>query len=212
MLPLFRSFLLLVLKKGIFNNPETIIIKRCCNCYQQTTLKKQMHKRMKILKSISIAVAAIILGAGVLVAQGQQQPPQMPDLPTSDDVSDEELGQLVEVINEIEPIQLQLRDDITEVVEEEDMSLERFEQLMMATQNPQMADQVDASDEEMGKIQNMQPKLMELQGEAQEQMVAKIEEKGLTTDRYQAIIMGAQQDPELGSRVEELLGVEEEEG
>lgn len=164
---------------------------------------------MTFLKSASVAFLALLIGTSTLFAQGQQ-PPQMPELPTSADVSDEEIGILVKTIFELEPIQLETQDKMAEAVEAEDISFERFQLLMQAMQNPQMADQVDVSDEEMSKLQALQPKLMEIQGEAQQEMVAAIEANGLTTQRYQSILMGAQQDPELRMRVEALLEEEEE--
>lgn len=163
---------------------------------------------MKFFKSLSIALIAILFGAGSLFAQVQQQqqmPPQQPDLPTSADVSDEEIEQVASAINDLEPIQSEAQEKIQEAVEEEDITFERFQQMMMAMQNPQMADQVNVTDEEMAKLQELQPALMEIQSEADEKMMAKIEENGLSVDRYQNIVMGAQQDEELRSRVEELL-------
>ncbi|MEX0646324.1 MAG: DUF4168 domain-containing protein [Balneolaceae bacterium] len=164
---------------------------------------------MKIFRTLSVAAVAILFSAGVIFAQGQGQgQPQMPDLPTSEDVSDEELDQLIQTISDLGPIQEETQEKIEEVVVEEDISFDRFQEMMMAMQNPQMADQADVSDEEMEKLQSMQPKLMEIQGEAQEKMIAKIEENGLTAQRYQSIMMGAQQDPELRTRVEEKLDLE----
>lgn len=170
---------------------------------------------MRLVKSLSIAVVALLFGVSAAFAQvqqqqQQQQQPQMPDVPTSADVSDEEIDQLVTSIFELEPIQIQLQEDIEKAVEEEDFSFERFQQLMMAMQNPQMADEVDISDEEMQKIQELQPKLMELQGDAEQEMIAVIEDNGLTAERYQGILMGAQQDPELLTRVESLIEEREE--
>ncbi len=129
----------------------------------------------------------------------------MPDVPTSDDVSDTELSQFVTTISEIEPIQIELQSDVEELVEEEDISFERFQQLMMAMQNPQMAQQVEISDEEQETIEKIQPKLSELQMKAEEEIVEKIEDNGLTIERYQAIMMGAQQDQELMTRLQEAL-------
>lgn len=171
---------------------------------------------MKFFKSISIALIAILFGAGSLFAQVQQQtpPPQqqqeMPDLPSSDDVSDEEIEQVANAINELGPIQVEAQEKMAEAVEEEDITFERFQQMMMAMQNPQMADQVDVTDEEMAKLQTLQPALMEIQSEADEKMMEKIESNGISVERYQNIVMAAQQDQELRSRVEALLEDEEE--
>lgn len=168
---------------------------------------------MKLLKTLSITVIAIFFSAGVLFAQGQPQPQQQapqqqaPDLPTSDDVSEEEIDQVVNTLNELNPIQEETQEKIEEIVVAEDIAFERFQEMMMAMQNPQMADQADVTAEEEEKLQEIQPKLMEIQGEAQEKMIAKIEENGLTAERYQSIMMAAQQDPDLRTRVEDKLDV-----
>lgn len=165
---------------------------------------------MKVLKSITVIATLLLFTAGSLFAQvQQQQPPQQPDLPTSADVSDDEINQIVDAIELMDPIQMEAQEKIEEAVQAEDITAERFQQLMMAMQNPQMADEVDMTDEEMQKIQTLQPKLMEIQGEAQQEMMAKIEESGLTVERFQQINMGAQQDPELMQRLEEALDIDD---
>ncbi len=175
-------------------------------------LKRTQLRQMKILKSLFIAAFALAFCTGSILAQVQQQPQdqqQMPDLPSSADVSDEEVTLLVNTIHDLEPIEQKTQEKIEEAVEAEDLSFERFQQMMMAMQNPQMADEMDVTDEEMEKIQSLQPTLMEIQGEAEQEMIAKIEENGLTMDRYREIIMGAQQDPELMQRLQSELGIEQ---
>lgn len=165
---------------------------------------------MKIFKSISVALIVVLFTTGSVIAQVQQQAPQMPDLPTSSEVSDEEITQVVSTIIDLEPIQLKTQTQIEEALEEEDLTIERFQQMMMAMQNPQMADQVDISEEEMSKLQTLQPTLIDIQGEADREMVSTIEDNGLTMERYRSIVMGAQQDPSLMERIENLLDTEEE--
>lgn len=165
---------------------------------------------MKIIKSISAVLIAVLFTTGSLIAQVQQQAPEMPDLPTSSEVSDEEITQIVSTIIELEPIQLKAQTQIEEALEAEDLTIERFQQMMMAMQNPQMADEVDVTEEEMSKMQTLQPTLIDIQGEADREMVAAIEDNGLTMERYRSIVMGAQQDPELMERIEALLDTEEE--
>lgn len=162
---------------------------------------------MKIFKITSLLFIAITFAFSSAFAQGmgQQQQQQMPDVPTSEDVSDEELNQFVTTITEIEPIQVELQTDVQKLVEEQNLSMERFQELMMAMQNPQMADQVEISDEEREQIQNIQSDLSDLQMKAEEKMVEKIEENGMNVQRYQAIMMGAQQDQELMTRLQTAL-------
>jgi len=165
---------------------------------------------MKIFKSLVIATIAIVLNTTTLYAQMQQQAPQMPELPTSSEVSDDEIAQLADTIDDLEPIQIRAQAQIQEALESEDISIERFQQMMMAMQNPQMADEVDVTEEEMTKLQTLQPALVEIQGDADRKMAEIIEENGFTMDRYRSIVMGAQQDPELMARIEAVLEAEEE--
>jgi hypothetical protein len=170
---------------------------------------------MHISKKLVLTLICTFLAAGSLFAQGQQQPqmpPQQQNLPTSSDVSDDELTKLGDAAKALEPIQVETQEKVQEAVEGEDLSFERFQQMMMAMQNPQMAQQVNITEEEKSKIQTLQPALMEIQTEARQKMSTTIQENGLTMQRYQQIIMGAQQDPELMSRVEEELGLNEQGG
>ena len=164
---------------------------------------------MNIFKSITAALITVLFATGSLFAQVQQQQ-QMPDLPTSEEVSDDEITQIVDTILDLEPIQIKAQTKIEEALEAEDLTIERFQQMMMAMQNPQMADEINVTEQEMSKLQTLQPALIDIQGEADREMVAAIEDNGLTMERYRSIVMGAQQDPALMQRIEILLDAEEE--
>lgn len=159
---------------------------------------------MHIPKKLFLSITLLLITAAGLTAQGQQMPPNQ-NLPSSSDVTDQEITNLVDAITAIEPIQREVQQQIQQAVEEKGITMERFQQMMMAMQNPQLAQQVDITDEEQAMIQELQPTLMQLQGEAQQEITSKIEENGLTADRYRQIIMGAQQDPELMQRVQTRL-------
>ena len=169
---------------------------------------------MTFLRKITLLMAVFIFTAAGALAQGQQNqqqmPPQMPDLPTSADVTDEEIDNVVQTIMDLTPIQQEAESKMEEAVQEGGIEVERFRQIIAAMQNPQMSGGSDITDEEMQTLQSLQPTLMQIQTEAQQQIVAKIEENGFTTQRYQSIMMGAQQDPELRNRIETLLEEEEE--
>lgn len=163
---------------------------------------------MSIFKCFTATLITVLFAAGSLFAQVQQQ--QMPELPSSDDVSDEEIHQVVDIILDLEPIQIKAQSKIEEALESEELTIERFQQMMMAMQNPQMADEINVTEEEMSKLQILQPVLIDIQGEADREMVAAIEDNGLSMERYRSIVMAAQQDPELMQRIEILLDAEEE--
>jgi hypothetical protein len=159
---------------------------------------------MKILKIASLLLIGATFAVTSALAQGMGQQ-QMPDVPTSEDVSEEELNKFVDTITQLEPIQVQFQSDVQSLVQEYDISMERLQQLMMAMQNPQMAQQVEMTDQEREQIQEIQPKVSELQMEVQEEMAQKIQENGMNMQRYQAIMLGAQQDQELMTRLQTAL-------
>jgi hypothetical protein len=161
---------------------------------------------MKYLKTLAAFAVTILLSSQMLLAQGQQRP----DVPAPDEVSDQELTLFASILQDLEPIQQELQNDIQGVVESEDMNMERFQEILVAMQNPQMADQAEITDEEQEKIGKMQPKVMELQMGAQEKMVNTIEDNGLEVQRYQQIIMGVQQHQELAQRLQKVMGEEDE--
>lgn len=161
---------------------------------------------MNISKILVVTVLTSLLMAGSLFAQVQQQAPQNTPAPaTSDEVSDTEIDKVVSAISEMEPIQVEIEEKIQAAVEEEGLTFERFQQIMMGMQNPQMANQMDITEEEEQTIQTLQPTLMQIQGEAQQKISEKIEQNGLSMERYQQIVMGAQQDSTLMARVQTKL-------
>lgn len=187
--------------------------------FDRLTIRKNYNKHlynysMKISKILFFTLLIAVFFTGSLAAQGQMAPgqQQMPDVPTSDEVSDEELDRFVSAILAVEPIQIELQGEMEKVIVDEDLELERFQELMMAMQNPQMAEQVGMTEEEQQKIQNLQPKLVELQMEAETEIIAKIEEQGFDVERYNILSMGAQQDQELMARLQEKLEDAEEQG
>lgn len=157
---------------------------------------------MKVLKSAILPIIFAVAFAGTAIAQGQMGPgQQMPEIPTSDDVTDEEISRFATAILEIEPLQIALQAELETIIVEGGIELERFQQLMMAMQNPQLAEEVNMTAEEQQKIQELQPELMEAQMNAESDFIEKIEESGIEVERYQVLQMGAEQDPELLERI-----------
>jgi len=160
---------------------------------------------MQFIKTFITSAFLVLVTAGMVFAQGQQQAPQMPEIPAPDEISDDELLTFVDASDAIQPIQQKAQDDMRDVVEEEGIEFERFQQIMMAMQNPQMADQLEISAEEEQAIQEVEPQLRNIEEEAGQEIRAEITDQGIDVERYQAIFMSLQQHPELMERLEELL-------
>ncbi len=162
---------------------------------------------MTFFKSIATGLTIVLVCSGLAVAQGQQQQPQpqMPEVPTPEEISDNELIAFVDASDAIQPIQQNAQAEMQEAVEGEGIAWERFQQIMMSMQNPQMAGQLDVSEEEQVAIQAVQPKLEEIEIEAYDEITSEIANQGIDVERYQAIFMSLQQHPELMERLEGLL-------
>lgn len=157
---------------------------------------------MQLFRIIVLTTVVVFLSAATAFSQAQTGMPPQADLP---EVTDAELETFVDTILELEPIQEEANEEIEEVIQEEGFTLERFQQILMAMQNPQMTGQVNVTTEEQEKLAEMQPKLMEIQMEAEEKMIAKIEDGGLSVERYQQITQSIQQREDLQEKFEALI-------
>lgn len=165
---------------------------------------------MKFFKISLSVVLGMLLAANMAFAQGQQQqqPPPQQQEPAVDpeSVTDEELAMFAEISNKAEEVQADAEEKVSELVEDEGMEMDRFQEIMMSQQNPQMSEEVEVSDEENEKIEKIQPEIMEINQDAQEQFVTIIEDEGLDPQRFQEIFQAIQSSPELMERFEEIQG------
>lgn len=156
---------------------------------------------MKFFKKTVPFVLGILMMAGSALAQGQQMQNNQADTVT---VSDQELQKFVDTAQELQQIQQDIQSEVQEMVKEKDMEFQRFQQIMMSKQNPQMAQQIKVTDEEEAAIQEMQPKLQKIQQEAQQEQVSIIQDNGLTPQRFSQIAQKVQSDPEMMQRFQNM--------
>lgn len=144
----------------------------------------------------------LFLAVSAAQAQGGQmmQPPQ-PASP--DSVSDTELQKFANVTDSAQSIQKDVQSKVQTLVEDEGMEFARFQKIMMSRQNPQ-AGSLDTSQEEMQTIKQIQPKLMQINKQAQQQFVQLIRDEGLTPQRFQQIMRGVQAHEELQNRLQSM--------
>ena len=140
--------------------------------------------------------------------EAQQQPPHSPGqhkTVSPDEISDSELKKFINASGEIEPIQKEASNKIENIVKEEDMDINRFQQILAAGQNPEIANRMEIEEEEIRKVENMRPGITEVHEEARLEMIETITECGLTIERFEDIYISLRQHPELVQRLENLL-------
>ncbi len=157
---------------------------------------------MNFFKKTVPVVLGILLMAGSAFAQGQQM--QQMQNAQADSVSDKELEKFVETAQDLRSIQENIQSEVQGMVQEEDMTFQRFQQIMMSKQNPQMAKKVEVTDEEEAVIKEMQPKLQKIQQEANQKQMSAIQDNGLTPQRFQQIAQAVQSDPAMMKRFQQM--------
>jgi hypothetical protein len=149
-----------------------------------------------IIASLSIAPAAI-------AQQVTPQPKQSPQQETGD-FSNTELQQFVKANERAFVVQQESEKKMMGIIEEEKISLERFNEIAKAHQE-QKAEEVQASKEEVEAFTKAAQRIVELQPEIHQNMVRAIEQDGLSVETFEKIMVAYQQDPTLQAKVQKLL-------
>ena len=174
---------------------------------------------LKYISTLVIALSFIACQSDSSMDQAQQQQQQQPQDPMAEqtqpefgqgesaevDLSDEELEQFVEAIVSAQELQMESQEEMMEIVEGEGISVEMYNQITQAQQMGQTEEEIDASAEDMENYNNALQKIMEVEERMEPQMVAAIEETGMSMERYQEINMAVQQDPALQQRIQQEL-------
>lgn len=142
---------------------------------------------------------------GPLQEQGQMQDtdPFQQQQPQAGEVNDQELRQFVSVVQYVQVINQESQHDMVEALQQGGLDVERFNEIQQAEENPNQ--EADATDEEMKYYETAIQELTEIQIQAQQKMVDKITEEGLTESRFQEINIALQNDPELQERFRTML-------
>lgn len=172
-------------------------------------------------------LAAMLLSFALLACQsetsqemaGEQAPPptedpidgQTPQDPlaeqqTATDVSDEELEQFVNVSSVVQEIQMEAQMEMIEIVENEGLEVDTYNQIAQAMQMGQSEDEINVSSEDMDRFESASATIQEMEMELESEMTAAIEDEGMDTERFMMINMALQQDPELQTRIQEFMG------
>lgn len=149
---------------------------------------------MTFLKKTASILLLSIIGISGVFAQ--------PD--TNTEVSDGEIKQFVEAVQGIQAVEMSAQQKMMGEVAKEDMEVERFNEILQSMQNPEM-EATPPTEEESKKIQKITQGIEQIQMNAQQEMQSKIEDAGLSIERYQAIMTQVQSDPELQNRIQQSM-------
>lgn len=150
-------------------------------------------------------LAIVAMMVALVAAFGAAQDMFPGEAPEPVDVSDSELNQFVDALQQIEQVQQETQQDMITVLDEQGISTERFNEIYQSEHSPEFElDQPLSSDEE-GRYRVAEQQLQGIQEESQVQMSQVVENEGLNVERFNEIYVALTQDPELQQRVQEML-------
>lgn len=156
---------------------------------------------MKILRNSILFALSLFLMPALVQAQ---QPMQMPQVQPAKDVSEAELEQFAETATEINGIRMEMDSLVTDKLDDEGISSDRFREIMMSRQNPN-APQPELSTEEEEIVGRLQTFLQQLNTQVQQQQMTAIQNSDLSAQRFQSIAMALRTDQELAARFQEKI-------
>jgi|SRR5690554_5923594 len=145
-----------------------------------------------------------------LFAFSQQTPPQQQMPPQQQqqvevEVSDDELELFVGALSLVQEINQKAQQEMVQVIEDNDFTVDEFNQVQQKLQQSQDAD-VDKDDKLT--FDKIVEGVEQIQMKSQKKMQESIEESGISVNRYQEILLAVQSNEDLYARFQEIAGLE----
>ncbi|MFO7810846.1 MAG: DUF4168 domain-containing protein [Candidatus Delongbacteria bacterium] len=157
------------------------------------------------MKTIFISFAALIFIPAALIAQ-QGPPPgaQMQGQQQTAEVSDKELSDFASAFDNVNELHNEMNVKMVEAVEESGMTVESFNEVFEELQTAQSDDDITADKKDIDKYNKAMKKVQEVQISQEEKIDKRIEDEGLTRERYDQIYSVLQQDEETLKRFQQM--------
>ncbi len=153
-------------------------------------------------KSMSfVLVSLFVLGTFNVMAQNM---PMQNQAPQTESISDGELKQFDSAAVKVMYIQEESQEKMMLAIEENDLSLDRFNELLMEGQQGGQ-ESINASEEELAAFNESMAEVQTIQNGMQTEMMEAISEEGLGVDKYQQIMQAYEQDEALRNSVDQYI-------
>ncbi len=162
---------------------------------------KNSSKAVKILSTFAI----LFVYLGVMPSAAQQLPQQQMQ---PAEYSDNELIVFITTAQKVMPLQQESQEEMIESIEDEDLTVEKFNHILEAHSTGQEA---DATADEIESFNIAMEAIQEIQFEYEQLIVETITDEGMAPAKYEEILANYQQDPELQMRVAVLMEEMQEE-
>jgi len=120
------------------------------------------------------------------------------------DYSDAELRQFAGAVQKVLNIQEVSQGKMMASIEESDLTVDRFNEMLMQGQQQGM-EAIEATEEEMMAFNNAINDVQQLQQQMQMDMMQAITDEGLDVQKYQGIMQAYEQNPEIQAKIDALF-------
>jgi len=134
------------------------------------------------------------------LSQGQQ---------TDLEVSEKEMQKFVEISQEIRTAQQSSQSEMRKVVEDSDLGLERYSQIVQSLQSGDTSSS-SYTDQEKQQFDDVNQTLQPMQQQMQQDLMQTIQDNGMKVPRFQQISMALRQDAELQQQFREAMEGQQE--
>ncbi|MDR4987449.1 MAG: DUF4168 domain-containing protein [Bacteroidales bacterium] len=128
----------------------------------------------------------------------------MPAQAKQDGFSDEELKGFANAVVQVISLQQQGQMQMMQKIEEYEMTVQRFNELYMQAMEMPL-DEIDGTEAEIEVFIDLTEEIEYIQIELEAVIIGKIEDEGLTVEKYEEIMAAYQQNPEVQQRVQKLM-------
>lgn len=120
-----------------------------------------------------------------------------------EDFTDDELEAFVDANEKVIEIQQESQEKIKEAIEEEGLTIEKFNEIVESQRNPNI--EVNATQQELVSFNNAAQVIIKENQETQTEIISSIEDEGIDITTYQEIMIAYQQVPKVKEKVNKLL-------
>ena len=149
--------------------------------------------------------AIVIMMAALVAALGATQDMFPQESAEQINVEESELAQFVDALQQIEQVQMETQEEMIGVLNDLDLSTDRFNEIYQAEHNPEFELERALSDDEQQRYRMAEQELQGIQEDSQVEMSQVVESQGIDIDRFNEIYVALTQDPELQQRVQEMM-------
>jgi len=144
---------------------------------------------------------------GCATAASAQDTVPQPSNNMRSDFSDDELKSFVKANEKVMAIQMEGEQKMIKAIEDEGLTLDRFNKILEEQRDPQRTE-TETSPDELKSFNSAAQVILEENAKIEKQMSSTIEEEGIDIETYKQIMLAYQHNPAVQTRVNKMVNGE----